>query len=214
MKRPTDLKKCDFYPTSRSMTLFWVARVLDCWRLVLGCDTDLLSHFDELAAHGALPTLDDLLEQASILRERYACQSAYEQSLDQSEQENAAPRRKFPQGSAWTVPCAPEPTPESAPESAPEPDADDDMPDLQDIPEDPADGQQDEAPADVAPAAEPKQDEGGPKVHEEIPGFDGDRVLSNAILFLMEYGWWIELNYAIAEGDVGRVFEILKCEPT
>jgi hypothetical protein len=47
-------------------------------------------------------------------------------------------------------------------------------------------------------------------VHKEPPGFDGDRVLSNAILFLMEFGWWIELNYAIPEGDVGRVFEILK----
>jgi hypothetical protein len=32
MKRPTDLKKCDFYPTSRSMTMIWEARVLDCWR--------------------------------------------------------------------------------------------------------------------------------------------------------------------------------------
>jgi hypothetical protein len=35
-------------------------------------------------------------------------------------------------------------------------------------------------------------------------------VLSNAILFLMEFGWWIELNYAIPEGDVGRVFVILE----
>ncbi|KAJ6530369.1 hypothetical protein DFH09DRAFT_867569, partial [Mycena vulgaris] len=52
--------------------------------------------------------------------------------------------------------------------------------------------------------------EEGPKIHKEPPGFDGDRVLSNAILFLMEFGWWIELNYAIPEGDVGRVFEILK----
>jgi hypothetical protein len=26
----------------------------------------------------------------------------------------------------------------------------------------------------------------------------------------MEFGWWIELNYAIPEGDVGRVFGILK----
>ncbi|KAJ6448275.1 hypothetical protein C8R47DRAFT_918775, partial [Mycena vitilis] len=40
--------------------------------------------------------------------------------------------------------------------------------------------------------------------------FDGDRVLSSSILFLMEYGWWTELNYAISEGDVGRMFEILK----
>lgn len=35
MKRPTNLKKCDFYPTSRSMTLIWEARVLDCWRYAL-----------------------------------------------------------------------------------------------------------------------------------------------------------------------------------
>ncbi|KAJ7934725.1 hypothetical protein B0H13DRAFT_1700476 [Mycena leptocephala] len=26
----------------------------------------------------------------------------------------------------------------------------------------------------------------------------------------MEFGWWVELNYAIPEGDVGRVLEILK----
>ena len=32
MKRPSDLKKCDFYPTSRSMTMIWEARILDCWR--------------------------------------------------------------------------------------------------------------------------------------------------------------------------------------
>ncbi|KAJ6548934.1 hypothetical protein B0H19DRAFT_997313, partial [Mycena capillaripes] len=50
MKRPTDLKKCDFYPTSRSMTMIWEARVLDCWRLILGVDddSDLISHFEEL----------------------------------------------------------------------------------------------------------------------------------------------------------------------
>ncbi|KAJ7872195.1 hypothetical protein B0H14DRAFT_3131668 [Mycena olivaceomarginata] len=64
--------------------------------LVLGCDTDLLAHFDELAAHDCLPTLEDLLEQASIIRERYACQTAYKQSLDKLEQDGASSRTKFP----------------------------------------------------------------------------------------------------------------------
>lgn len=32
MKRPTDLKKPDYYPTTRAMTLMWDARVLDCCR--------------------------------------------------------------------------------------------------------------------------------------------------------------------------------------
>ncbi|KAJ7876307.1 hypothetical protein B0H14DRAFT_3130444, partial [Mycena olivaceomarginata] len=129
MKRPTDLKKCDFYPTSRSMTMIWEARVLDCWRLILGCDTDILAHFDELAAHDCLPTLEDLLEQASIIRERYACQTAYEQSLDKLEQDGASSRTKFPEGSKQTLATSPN-------ASAAESDADTDMPGLDDIPDD------------------------------------------------------------------------------
>ncbi|KAF7358185.1 hypothetical protein MVEN_00867000 [Mycena venus] len=214
MKRPTDLKKCDFYPTSRSMAMIWEARVLDCWRLVLGCDSDLLSHFDELANNDCLPSLDDLLEQASILRERYASQTAYEQSLDKAEQDGALPRSKFPQGSAWTRPTGPD-----APATTHDIDAE--MPGLDDIPDDDESAENtaasEEPSAEIPTTPQPKESdakshdtEEGPKFHKEPPGFDGDRVLSNAILFLMEFGWWIELNYAIPEGDVGRVFEILK----
>ncbi|KAJ6549750.1 hypothetical protein B0H19DRAFT_883435, partial [Mycena capillaripes] len=177
MKRPTDLKKCDFYPTSRSMTMIWEARVLDCWRLVLGCDTDLLTHFDELAKHDCLPTIDDLLEQASIIRERYTCQTAYEQSLDQSEQDGASSHDNEP------TPRGEQPEPSVDTAATPN--------------------------SNESNAKSHKEDE-GPKIHKEPPGFDGDCVLSNAILFLMEFGWWIELNYAILDGDVGRVFEILK----
>ncbi|KAJ7431690.1 hypothetical protein B0H11DRAFT_1848485 [Mycena galericulata] len=175
MKRPTDLEKCDFYPTSRSMTLIWEARALDCWRHILGIDSDIHAHFEELAAHDAPPSVDDLLEQASILRERYASQSAYDQSLSKEEYDDASPRGKVPRGSPWTARCAREGEPTAQPE------IDTDMPGTD-----------------------------GPKIHTEEAGFDGDRVFSNAILFLMEFGWWIELNYAIPEGDVGRVMEILK----
>ncbi|KAJ7845025.1 hypothetical protein B0H14DRAFT_2584918 [Mycena olivaceomarginata] len=216
MKRPTDLKKCDFYPTSRNLIMIWEARVLDCWRLVLGCKADLLGHFDALAAKTELPTLDELLKHASLLRERYASQTAYEQSLDKAEQDDAEPRTKFPVGSTWTRPCARE-----TPAVEPETDADTEMPGLADIPEDTDstdDNRDTDKPAVDAPSTteqnevppETKADEDGPKFHKEKDGFDGDRVLSNSILFLMEFGWWIELNYAIPEGDVGRVFEILK----
>ncbi|KAF8168605.1 hypothetical protein K438DRAFT_2064437 [Mycena galopus ATCC 62051] len=219
MKRPTDLKKCDFYPTSRSMTMIWEARVLDCWRLsnastrlVLGCKDDLLTHFDDLAVKKKLPTFDVLLAQASIIRERYASQTAYDQSLDKAEQDEASARTKFPPGSSWTPPCAPE-TP-----AATAPDSDAEMPDLAEILDDEVDENQDDnEPTAKVPRTEPNEvpskstaDKDGPKIHEELPGFDGDRVLSNSILFLMEFGWWIELNYAIPEGDVGRVLEILK----
>ncbi|KAJ7721769.1 hypothetical protein B0H16DRAFT_1896326 [Mycena metata] len=114
MKRPSDLKKCDFYPTSRSMTL------------ILGCDVDLLQHFDEIVVEDVLPSFEDLLEHAHMLHQRYASQAAYERSLDRFEHDEAAPSEKFPQGTAWTAPCAPE-----APLA--EPDEDAEMPGLADI---------------------------------------------------------------------------------
>ncbi|PPQ73039.1 LOW QUALITY PROTEIN: hypothetical protein CVT26_014657 [Gymnopilus dilepis] len=58
---------------------------------------------------------------------------------------------------------------------------------------------------DAQSAAEPV-----PNVHEEARNFDGDRVLANSILFLQDFGWWTELAYAVPEGDIGRVFEIMK----
>jgi hypothetical protein len=51
-----------------------------------------------------------------------------------------------------------------------------------------------------------------PTGHTETPGFDGDRVLANSILFMLEYGWWLEAAYAIPEGDIGRFWEIMKVE--
>ncbi|KAJ7930323.1 hypothetical protein B0H13DRAFT_2264217 [Mycena leptocephala] len=179
------------------------------FKIVLGCDSDLLTHFEELAANDCLPTLNDLLDQASIIRERYACQAAYDQSLDKSDQDAAAERTKFPEGSVWTPSNAPEPP-------AVPLDPDINMPDPKDVPNDPKDTSDDE-PSPEGPSIVPDQDspesaadKDGPKIHKEPPGFDGDRLLSNAIPFLMEFGWWVELNYAIPEGDVGRVLEILK----
>jgi hypothetical protein len=46
--------------------------------------------------------------------------------------------------------------------------------------------------------------------HKEKDGFDGDRVLANAILFVQDAGWWIEAAYAVPEGDIGRIWEIMK----
>lgn len=48
------------------------------------------------------------------------------------------------------------------------------------------------------------------KTHIEKEGFDGDRVLANEVLFLQDHGWWTEAAYAVPEGDVGQLYEILK----
>ncbi|KAJ7729217.1 hypothetical protein B0H14DRAFT_3097944 [Mycena olivaceomarginata] len=183
MKRPTDLKKCDFYPTSRSMTLIWEAQLLDCWRLQLGIDADFQAHFDELNSCDALPTLDDLIEHAQVIRVRYASQTAYELSLSNAESQKAPSTFKVPFGEPWVRDHTPPPsrTPASS-----------EIPNEENI--------------DVPVAASNK----GPKTHVEPEDFDGDRVLSNSIIFLQEFGWWIELCYAIPEGDIGRVLEIFQ----
>ncbi|KAF8143043.1 hypothetical protein K438DRAFT_2111093, partial [Mycena galopus ATCC 62051] len=65
-------------------------------------------------------------------------------------------------------------------------------------------------PAEDAPTVPPKPAETGPKVHQEKPGFDGDRVLRNSQIFLQDFGWWIEFAHSVPEGDIGRVWEIMK----
>ncbi|KAJ7898724.1 hypothetical protein B0H13DRAFT_2337376 [Mycena leptocephala] len=199
MKRPTDLKKCDFFPTSRSMSMIWDARVFDCWRLVLGCD-DLLSR--PASSASAMPARQPM-------KNHWTKQSRTKPHL--------APNFPRVLRGLCRLPAV-------------EPYSDTDMPGLDDIPHDQeppsrsegleptsdgdGPGPSPETPTTPEPnestAESNKEPEEGPKFHKEPAGFDGNRVLSNAILFLMEFGWWIELNYEIPEGDVGRVFEILK----
>ncbi|KAJ7811696.1 hypothetical protein B0H14DRAFT_3479507 [Mycena olivaceomarginata] len=169
MKRPTDLKKCDFYPPSRSMTLIWEAQLLD-------------SHFNELNSCDALPTLDDLIEHAQVIRVRYASQTAYELSLSNTESQKAPSTFKVPFGELWAR------------------DHTNGDEENVDSPPQPCTG-------DEVPVAASNK---GPKTHVEPEDFDGDHVLSNSIIFLQEFGWWIELCYAIPEGDIGRVLEIFK----
>ncbi|THU78559.1 hypothetical protein K435DRAFT_588157, partial [Dendrothele bispora CBS 962.96] len=45
---------------------------------------------------------------------------------------------------------------------------------------------------------------------KESKDFEGDHVLANSILFKWEYSLWLELAYAVPEGDIGRVWEIMK----
>ncbi|KAJ7781696.1 hypothetical protein B0H14DRAFT_3507422 [Mycena olivaceomarginata] len=49
-----------------------------------------------------------------------------------------------------------------------------------------------------------------PTSHKENPRFTGDRILRNSEIFLLEFGWWIEMAWSVSEGDIGRVWEIIK----
>ncbi|KAJ7846488.1 hypothetical protein B0H14DRAFT_3086277 [Mycena olivaceomarginata] len=169
------------------------AQLLDCWRLQLGIDADFQAHFDELNSCDALPTLDDLIEHAQVIRVRYASQTAYELSLSNTESQKAPSTFKVPVGEPWVRDHTPPPS------------------------RTPASDHRCWRGKCRLPAAAVHWDEvpvaasnKGPKTHVEPEDFDGDRVLSNSIIFLQEFGWWVELCYAIPEGDIGRVLEIFK----
>lgn len=46
--------------------------------------------------------------------------------------------------------------------------------------------------------------------HVEEPNFSGDRVLANEVLFLQDMGWWVIAAHAVPDGEMGRVWEIMK----
>ncbi|KAJ7157224.1 hypothetical protein C8R46DRAFT_1165604 [Mycena filopes] len=106
-KRPTNLKKVEFFPTSRSMKLFFEARVLDCWRISFGAD-DIIQHFAQPTRN--LPNLHDLLATAKGLVRRYASQQAYTQALDKEWADSAPADMKLPTGSPWVPPVDSSPT--------------------------------------------------------------------------------------------------------
>ncbi|KAJ7807579.1 hypothetical protein B0H13DRAFT_2386367 [Mycena leptocephala] len=128
-----------------------------------------------------------------VLVDRYATQSAIRASLSESESTAADRSNKVPVGREWVAPTTTVPPTHDA--------QDPDLPDLVDIIE----GETTQKPP--VPAKTP---EDAPKVHQEKDGFTGDRVLRNSQIFMQDFGWWIEFAHAVPEGDIGRVWEIMK----
>ncbi|KAJ7183909.1 hypothetical protein C8R46DRAFT_1159212 [Mycena filopes] len=182
-KRPSNLKSCDYYPTVRNCTTIWRAHILDCWRLFLGAD-DLEEHVQNLAKTNQLPTLKTLLQYAEILVDRYTSQAAAAHAMTAEESPSTDHVNPVPIGSPWAG-ARSSAAPSIPAQATPPPIDEEDMP----------------AP-DTADQV--------PNYHQELPGFTGDRVLCNSELFMMDFGWFIELITAVPEGDIGRVWEIMK----
>ncbi|KAJ7501869.1 hypothetical protein B0H11DRAFT_2188720 [Mycena galericulata] len=100
-KRPANLKKVDFFPTSRSMQLFFEARVLDCWRIFFEAD-DLITYFEQPEMN--LPDVQSLLESARVLVRHYASQEAYNHALKKDLADSANDTMKVLRGTSWTPP--------------------------------------------------------------------------------------------------------------
>jgi hypothetical protein len=155
----------------------------------------LLEYFEKLSTVDKLPTLDTLLEKATLLTDRYVSQAAPVHSLSAVEAASDDYENKVPNGTPWVGPVRSATSPQST-----DPDFDD-LPELVDITEP-------EPPVETPETAKKADDT--PKHHEEKSGFTGDRVLRNSQLFMMDMGWWIEMAHAVPEGDIGRVWEIMK----
>ncbi|KAJ6449997.1 hypothetical protein C8R45DRAFT_1128523 [Mycena sanguinolenta] len=166
LKRPSNIKSCDYYPTVRNFTLIWTAHVLDCWRVFYQTD-DLLKYFAELEKTDRIPNLETILDDATTLVNRYASQAALQSSLRASEATSVDNLNQVPIGSPWV--------PRGGSGSIA---VDSEMTDVAE-------------PTSTVPVAK----ESAPSVHQERPGFSGDRV---------------EMSWAVPEGDIGRVWEIMK----
>ncbi|KAJ7859848.1 hypothetical protein B0H14DRAFT_3628484 [Mycena olivaceomarginata] len=166
LKRPSNVKSCDYYPTVRNLSVIWTAHILDCWRLFYETD-DLEKYFAGLETAGKLPDLDTILDDATTLADRYTSQAAIQNSMRTAEATSPKNPNPVPVGTPWS-----------------------------------ARGSSDSA-ADINTADTPPS-------HKENPGFTGDRVLRNSEIFLLEFGRWIEMAWSVSEGDIGRVWEIIK----
>ena len=147
-----------------------------------------MEHFAQLPTID-LPTFDHLLARAKVLVKCYASQQVYERSLSKSASLDGDHEMSVGEGSPW----CPEVQPVADVEAEDEPEV--------------ADG---DSQVDGESPAHDQDGEKEGKVHVEKPSFDGDRCLANEALFLETHGWWIEAAYAVPEGDIGRLYQILK----
>jgi hypothetical protein len=131
---------------------------------------DLEKYFAGLETAGQLPDLDMILDDATMLADRYMSQAAIQNSMHTAEATSPKNPNRVPLGSPWT-----------------------------------ARGSSDSA-TDTNSMNTP------PTSHKETPGFTGDRVLRNSEIFLLDSGWWIKMAWSVSEGDIGRVWEIIKVD--
>ncbi|KAJ6628437.1 hypothetical protein B0H10DRAFT_1940606 [Mycena sp. CBHHK59/15] len=205
-KRPTDLKKVDFFPTSRSTTLFFEARVLDCWCVFFGTN-DIITYFHTRTFD--LPDLETLWENAQTLGRCYASQEAYHQVLSGDLADSADERMKILRGTPWTTPVNVNVRPEQGEEIHAN------LTDMLDgvAPEmfvEPGEELEENLSDTEGAETRNKKKKNKKAVHTEVPGFSGDRSVANEILFLQDMGWWVIAAHAVPDGEIGCVWEIMK----
>ncbi|KAG5634356.1 hypothetical protein H0H81_002264 [Sphagnurus paluster] len=178
---PKNLKKVEFYDSAQLINLALDTNILNCWENYFETDDDLEAFFAQKKQANALPEFHELLDIAKKLARRHATTKAFRAAHNPNDK-NPDP---VPNGSPWLPPTQPLAVPQEnwAENIAPIRVMDD---------------QKSNALPDMF---ENSQTRTSPL---------GDVTLANTTLFIRDAIWWHEMCRAVAEGDTGRVWEILK----
>jgi hypothetical protein len=156
-----------------------------------------------------IPDVESLWDSARILVRRYASQDAYDQALDKNRANSATEEMKVPRGTSWTAPVD-----VSRARRIDDEDGDADLEEEQVLIDDMGEAAGLEEffsdAESVSGNNTNKKKKKKKTKHVEEPDFSGDRALANEILFLQDMGWWVIAAHAVPEGEIGRVWEIMK----
>ncbi|KAJ7805931.1 hypothetical protein B0H14DRAFT_2526395 [Mycena olivaceomarginata] len=169
---PPNLKKVDFYPGSQLLYLVLDARMLDCWRLLLGTD-DVFEYFDNRAKANQLPDFESLATVARTLYHTYSTARARDHAVVDTGSASAW-AKAIPTGTTW-------------------------------VPVEIEDSSVDQS---TKTKRKPRKKPRKPK--PVPPPCKGDFVLAQAIDFLRDALNSRKIAFAVAEGDVGRLYECIK----
>ncbi|KAF9645275.1 hypothetical protein BDM02DRAFT_3071707, partial [Thelephora ganbajun] len=184
-KRPANLAKLDYYPGSHHLYRVLDARVLDCWRLQFKTE-NLWTHFDDLHCRNEIPGFEGLFETAVALWNNYSSPGAFTSFMMGHHLDNSI----VPLGELWRKEEDTDPEPVQS----------------------------------QAACSSAKDKEGGGSGEDEGRGgtkrkgptpvedeeFRGDRTLARSASLMCEALVSKEVAQAVAEGDVGRVYEGIK----
>ncbi|KAI1783742.1 hypothetical protein LXA43DRAFT_902933 [Ganoderma leucocontextum] len=217
-RAPSSLKKPDFNYAFSLLEIVHDAHVMDCWRIHFKM-SDVFKHFTDLATQKKLPSFEELETAAGKIHHAYCTQHASERALnpvgDIAEQDEHPNTRKWkesiPAGTVWSPPSSTvQDASAMAVQSASSPT----------VPAKTSSTPQHASESSAVPSGNtedmmvPSSNSGNPKAKQKTeqppPPFLGDRVLANAINFMNDAIICREFLYAVAEGDVGRVYEAMK----
>ncbi|KAJ3714760.1 hypothetical protein C8R42DRAFT_552055, partial [Lentinula raphanica] len=188
---PSNLKKIDYYPGIQLAYLVLDTRMLDCWRLAFNT-TDIFQYFRELSKNDSLPTIEVLESMAKTLFHSYSTTQAYYHALhDAGASENTSSwNRSVPVGTPWMGVA--------------------DDPSMVDMGLMFTKSKIRSAVSKPMKQRRPTRKEKEADEEKQKIRTTGDRVLANSIAFMRDALLSRECANAVASGDVGRVWEVLK----